>query len=90
MDPDLVAIAKGFWVQAEEATDERALKKRDRQGARLEAADGHRRSRPTRVPGVSRPDQWLVGRSRPAPPPRRRETYEREVALVRRDAVKRS
>ncbi len=65
VNPDLVAVAKGFGVQAEEATDETGPEEGDQQGTRFKRADGHRRPRPTRVPRVGRPDQWLVGRSGP-------------------------
>jgi acetolactate synthase-1/2/3 large subunit len=88
--PDLVTVARGFGVQAEEATDEQALK-----GAigRALALGGPtvivvpvRREFPESAGPVS--GWWDV--PVPASLPERRRTYEEEVAPVRRDAVKRS
>jgi acetolactate synthase-1/2/3 large subunit len=87
--PDLVTVARGFGVQAEEATDEQALK-----GAigRALALGGPtvivvpvRREFPESAGPVS--GWWDV----PVPASsKRRKAYEKEVAPVRRDAVKRS
>ena len=61
--PDLVTVARGFGVNAR--GDRRAgAQGRDRSGARSGWADGHRRARPTRVPGIGRSRERLVGRSR--------------------------
>ncbi len=90
ISPDLVTVARGFGVQAEEATDEQALK-----GAigRALALGGPtvivvpvRREFPESAGPTS--GWWDV--PVPASLPKRRKTYEREVAPVRRDAVKRS
>jgi len=90
INPDLVTVARGFGVQAEEATDERAL-----MGAigRALASGGPtvivvpvRREFPESAGPVS--GWWDV--PVPASLTKRRKTYEREVAPVRRDAVKRS
>ena len=90
INPDLVTVARGFGVQSEEATDEQALK-----GAigRALAVGGPtvivvpvRREFPESAGPVS--GWWDV--PVPASLPKRRKAYEREVAPVRRDAVKRS
>jgi acetolactate synthase-1/2/3 large subunit len=90
ISPDLVAVARGFGVQAEEAADEQALK-----GAlgRALASGGPtvivvpvRREFPESAGPTS--GWWDV--PVPASLPERRGTYEREVAPVRRDAVNRS
>ncbi|MEX1296590.1 MAG: thiamine pyrophosphate-binding protein [Candidatus Limnocylindrales bacterium] len=89
ISPDLVTVARGFGVQAEQATDERALT-----GAigRALASGGPtvivvpvRREFPESAGPVS--GWWDV----PVPASsKRRKSYEREVAPVRRDVVKRS
>ena len=88
--PDLVTVARGFGVEATEATDEPALKAAI---GRALASGGPtvivvpvRREHPESAGPVS--GWWDV--PVPASLPERRETYEREVAPVRRDAVKRS
>ena len=90
INPDLVAVAKGFGVHAEEATDEQALKSSI---GRALASGGPtvivvpvRREFPESAGPTS--GWWDV--PVPASLPERRGTYEREVAPVRRDAVKRS
>ena len=90
ISPDLVTVARGFGVQSEEATDAQALK-----GAigRALALGGPtvivvpvRREFPESAGPVS--GWWDV--PVPASLSKRRKTYEKEVAPVRRDAVKRS
>ncbi len=90
VSPDLVAVAKGFGVLAEEATDEQALKASI---GRALASGG-----PTVIvvpvrrefPELAGPTSGWWDVPVPASMPERRGTYEREVAPVRRDAVKRS
>jgi acetolactate synthase-1/2/3 large subunit len=88
--PDLVTVARGFGVQSEQATDERALT-----GAigRALASGGPtvivvpvRREFPESAGPVS--GWWDV--PVPSSLSKRRKAYEREVAPVRRDTVKRS
>ena len=90
ISPDLVMVARGFGVQAEEATDEQALK-----GAigRALATGGPtvivvpvRREFPESAGPTS--GWWDV--PVPASLAKRRKAYEREVAPVRRDAVRHS
>lgn len=88
--PDLVTVARGFGVVSEEATDENAL--RAALGRAL-ASGGPtvivvpvRREFPESAGPVS--GWWDV--PVPATLPERRATYEKEVAAVRRDAVRRS
>ena len=90
VSPDLVAVAKGFGVQAVEATDEQALKSSI---GRALASGGPtvivvpvRREFPESAGPTS--GWWDV--PVPASMPERRGVYEQEVAPVRRDAVKRS
>jgi acetolactate synthase-1/2/3 large subunit len=87
--PDLVTVARGFGVKASEATDEPAL----RAAVGRALAEGGptvivvpvRREYPESAGPVS--GWWDV--PVPASLPERRGRYEREVAPVRRDAVKR-
>ncbi|HKZ91992.1 MAG TPA: thiamine pyrophosphate-binding protein [Candidatus Limnocylindrales bacterium] len=88
--PDLVTVARGFGVESIEATDEPALKAAI---GRALASGGPtvivvpvRREHPESAGPVS--GWWDV--PVPASLPERRGIYEREVAPVRRDAVKRS
>ena len=88
--PDLVTIARGFGVQSEEATDERSLKAAL---GRALASGGPtvivvpvRREYPESAGPVS--GWWDV--PVPASLTERRGAYEREVAAVRHDALKRS
>ena len=88
--PDLVTVARGFGVKAKEATDEPALKaaigRALARGGPTVIVAPVRREFPESAGPVS--GWWDV--PVPASLPERRATYEREVAPVRRDAVKRS
>ena len=88
--PDLVAVARGFGVDATEAADEPAL---SAAVGRALASGGPsvivvpvRREYPESAGPVS--GWWDV--PVPASMPERRSRYEREVAPVRRDALKRT
>ncbi|MFV2063443.1 MAG: thiamine pyrophosphate-dependent enzyme, partial [Chloroflexota bacterium] len=90
ISPDLVAVARGFGVNATEAADERAL---TAAVGRALASGGPtvivvpvRREYPETAGPVS--GWWDV--PVPASMPERRGAYERKVAPVRRDAVKRT
>ena len=63
--PDLVAVARGFGVQAG-GGDRRAGSSSAALGRALRRGrpDRHRRARPTRVPRVGRARERLVGRTR--------------------------
>jgi acetolactate synthase-1/2/3 large subunit len=90
VSPDLVAVAKGFGVQAEEATDEQALK--NAIGRALASGGPTVIVVPVRreFPESAGPTSGWWDVPVPASLPERRGTYEREVAPVRRDAVKQS